>query len=130
MDCMNTTRLSLVAAGAVAVAFSLSSLRAQDATPPKGPSIEARVAKMKEKLSLTDDQVKSITAIFQDQKAKVDAIRADTSLTKEQKREKVKPILEDTKSKVDAVLTPEQKAKADQIRKEHAAKKKDAQPQQ
>jgi Spy/CpxP family protein refolding chaperone len=127
---MNTTRLSLLAGGALIALLPLAPLCAQSAaaTPaaPKGPNIEARLAKMKEKLSLTDDQVKSIKALFEDQKTKLDAIHADTTLTKDQQKEKAKPIIDDTKAKIDAVFTPEQKAKADQLRKYRERKKKEA----
>ncbi|MGH8045616.1 MAG: Spy/CpxP family protein refolding chaperone [Chthoniobacterales bacterium] len=123
---MNTTRLSLLAGAALVALLPLSPLCAQtaDAPKPKGPSVEERVAKMKENLSLTDDQVKAVTGIFQDQKTKMDAVRADTTLTKDQVREKVKPIMADTKTKVEAVLTPEQKAKAEQLHKERMDKQK------
>jgi Spy/CpxP family protein refolding chaperone len=134
---MNTTRLSLLAGGALAALLPLTPLCAQDtapaapaATASKGPSVDERLAKMKEKLSLTDDQVKALKPVYDDQKTKIDAVRADTTLTKEQKKEKVKSIMDDTKTKVYATLTPEQKAKAEQARKDRAEKKKEGQSQQ
>jgi len=82
-------------------------------------NIDERLARMKDALSLSDDQVTKLKAIFEDQKAQLDPIWKDTSLSKEQKREKSKPIVESTKAKVDAVLTPEQQAKLKELRKKH-----------
>lgn len=81
-------------------------------------SIDQRLAMMKSKLSLTDDQVAKLKSIFEAQKAQLDPIFQDKSLTPEQKREKAKPIMDAGKAKVDEVLTPEQKAKRDEFRKE------------
>jgi Spy/CpxP family protein refolding chaperone len=116
---MKTFRLSLLACTALLPLVPLSA----EPDAAKGPNVEARVAKMKEKLSLTDDQASSIKAILEDQKTKIEAVRADDSLPKEQKKEKVKAIMTETRTKVDAVLTPEQKAKADEARKKREEKK-------
>ena len=123
---MKNSYLSLLAVGAIAAASALSPLVAQ--TPPaagqsgKPASIEDRLAKMKEKLALTDDQVAKLKTIFEDQKAKLDPIFADTTLTPEQKREKAKPIVAETRTKIDGVLTPEQKAKLEENRKQKQEK--------
>lgn len=117
--------LQLGAALAVAV-LPLSSIHAQAAEAPKphkGMNAEERVAKMKTKLGLTDDQATQIKAIFAEQKAALEPIYKDQSLSKEQKREKAKPIMDAGKAKIDAVLTPEQKAKAEEARKKKKDKK-------
>jgi Spy/CpxP family protein refolding chaperone len=124
---MKSTQLFQFGA-ALAVAllpFSTVSAQAADgaAAPRKGMNAEERLAKMKTKLDLTDDQVTKIKTIFDEQKAALEPIFKDTTLTKEQKREKVKPIIEATKGKVDAVLTPEQKVKAEEARKKRQEKK-------
>lgn len=121
---MKTHQLFQLGAALAVAVLPLSSIRAQATEapkPPKGASADERIARMKAKLDLTDDQVTKIKAIFDEQKTALEPIYKDQTLTKEQKREKAKPIRDAAKDKVDAVLTPEQKAKADEARK----KKKD-----
>jgi Spy/CpxP family protein refolding chaperone len=81
--------------------------------PRGGPErMQMRVQKMKEALSLTDDQVTQIEAIFKEAAAQGQADRA-------QARERHRKIAE----KIDAVLTEEQRAKhaelREQFRKNH-----------
>jgi protein CpxP len=61
-------------------------------------------------LNLTDDQKGKLKDIFADAKAKRESIGKDTSLTDDQKKEKMKELKTDTRSKVNEVLTPEQRA--------------------
>jgi periplasmic protein CpxP/Spy len=59
-------------------------------------------------LNLNDDQKAKVKDIFTEAKAKREAIFQDSSLSQDQKKEKMKALREDTKTKVNAVLTPEQ----------------------
>jgi len=59
-------------------------------------------------LNLNDDQKAKVKDIFTEAKAKREAIFQDSSLSEDQKKEKMKALREDTKTKVNAVLTPEQ----------------------
>jgi Spy/CpxP family protein refolding chaperone len=59
-------------------------------------------------LDLNDDQKGKLNDVFADSKSKREAIANDSSLTKDQKREKMKSLHEDTMSKVNQVLTPDQ----------------------
>jgi Spy/CpxP family protein refolding chaperone len=121
-------RLSLLAAATAALLpFSIACAQPKGDGPRPRMSIEQRLAFMKSKLSLTDNQVAKLKTIFEEQKAQLDPIFQDKSLTREQKREKAKPIVEAGQAKVDAVLTAEQKAKRDQIRKEHRAQRQQGQ---
>jgi Spy/CpxP family protein refolding chaperone len=113
-------RLSLLAVAAAAL-LPISFVSAQPqggGAPHMRMSIDQRLEMMKSKLSLTDDQVAKLKTIFEAQKAQLDPIFEDKSLTPEQKREKAKPIMDAGKEKVNAVLTPEQQAKRDELRKE------------
>jgi Spy/CpxP family protein refolding chaperone len=116
-------RLSLLAAvTAVFLPLSFASAQQQGGGQRMRMSIDQRLEMMKSKLSLTDDQVAKLKTIFEAQKAQLDPIFQDKSLTPEQKREKAKPIMEAGRAKVDEVLTPEQKAKRDEFRKESMRK--------
>ena len=76
-------------------------------------------------LNLSDDQKGKVKDIFDEAKAKRGAILKDTSLTDDQKKEKMKGLRVDTKAKVNEVLTPEQRTQLKE--KMEAAKAK--QPQ-
>lgn len=76
-------------------------------------------------LNLTDDQKTKLKDIFAGAKAKRESIWKDTSLTDDQKKDKMKELHADTKAKVGEVLTPEQRTELKE--KMEAAKAK--QPQ-
>jgi len=68
------------------------------------------------KLNLTDEQQKKADAILNDARTQLKAIHEDSTLTKEQKGEKIKAIHENSKSQIDALLTPEQLQKRDELK--------------
>jgi len=118
----------LLFAAALAVAALVPQLNAQDNPPadkgPRGPrpGMQMMGERMAKELGLTEDQKTQIKAIHEAARPQLEAIRADQSLTREQKREKAQAIQKDTQAKVDAVLTPEQRTKAQAMRekmKEH-----------
>jgi periplasmic protein CpxP/Spy len=59
-------------------------------------------------LDLNDDQKAKLKDVFADTKSKRDAIMNDSSLTQDQRREKMKSLHQDTLGKVNEVLTPDQ----------------------
>jgi periplasmic protein CpxP/Spy len=61
-----------------------------------------------QELNLNDDQKSKVKDIFTDAKTKREAIFQDSSLSQDQKKDKMKALREDTLSKVNGVLTPEQ----------------------
>ena len=75
--------------------------------------------KMAKELNLTADQQAGIEAIHRQAGDARKAIWADTSLSEEQKHAKMKNLHEDTMGKVHALLTPEQQAKAKELRGKH-----------
>lgn len=121
---MKSTRKTILAVCALAIGFALPVVHAEDAPPPK-PKHEGgkggehgggdRAAMLKEKLNLTDAQVTQLKKIFADEQAELKALKEKAGEQKE-KREEMKKIREGTKAKIDAVLTPEQRAKFDEMR--------------
>lgn len=107
-----------------ALALSLTSIAiAQTATPPDsspGPAPKGhyghhqhhtpqqQAAFLSKKLNLTADQQSKLEPIFADQDQKMKALRSDTSLSKDQKREQFHAIHQNTKQQLSSVLTPEQ----------------------
>ena len=113
VDTMNIrwlTKLWMVAG----LALTVGALEARAGGEPKGGGDrrQMRLEKMKEALSLTDDQVTQIEAIFKEAAAQV---QTDRSLARERHRQ--------VAAKIDAVLTEEQRAKhaelREQFRKNH-----------
>jgi Spy/CpxP family protein refolding chaperone len=73
--------------------------------------MEAKGKRFAEALGLTADQQARIKAIHQDAWTEIKAVKADTSLTPEQRTARIKEIGAATHEKVLALLTPEQRAK-------------------
>jgi Spy/CpxP family protein refolding chaperone len=122
---MKTSRKStLLLAGALLLSAPM--LRADDSvTPPADkPGRHERgdnLAQMAKDLNLTADQQAKIGSIHQQAAEARRAIRADTSLSEEQKREKLKELRRGTMDQVRALLTPEQQAKAKELREARRA---------
>ena len=74
---------------------------------------EERLKRMTADLNLTADQQAKIKTILESEKTKMDALRDDTSVEGDAKREKAMGIRKDTNSAIRAVLTAEQQAKMD-----------------
>lgn len=75
--------------------------------------------RLAKELDLTADQQVKWKAIGEEQRTAGEAIRADTSLSKEQRREKMGQLWKDFEAKRMAILTPEQQKKAEEIKAKH-----------
>jgi periplasmic protein CpxP/Spy len=122
---MKSTRKYILAVCVLAIGFAVPTIRAEenDAPPPKkqggpgGGPIE-HILKLKEKLGLTDDQVTQIKKIGEDTREAMKALHEKAG-DRESKKDEMMAIRDDAKTKLDAVLTAEQKAKLDEMRKKH-----------
>jgi Spy/CpxP family protein refolding chaperone len=81
-----------------------------------------RVAMLTKKLNLTPDQVTQVTAIDDDSRTQMRAVRSDTSLSQDDRRSKMREIGKASQDKIRAVLTDEQKTKYDALQAEMKAK--------
>jgi Spy/CpxP family protein refolding chaperone len=78
---------------------------------------------MLERLNLTDDQKAQIKKIHEDARAKMDAIRTDSSLSDAERKAKIQEIRRSTMRQVHAVLTPEQRQQLrEEMRQRRAAR--------
>ena len=93
--------------------------QSQTQTDLKPPSIAKRLA-------LTHDQQVQFKAIHKDQKAQLDAVTADTTLSPRARKQKVKEIHLAADTKIRAILNQSQLEEYDQIKRERqeAAKMK------
>ena len=78
-----------------------------------------RFERMAKKLNLSQDQQTQLKPIFQNQHQQARAIKNDTSLTPDQKKEKFQALRQDTMAKVNNILTPEQQQQWQQMREKH-----------
>lgn len=81
-----------------------------------------RLAYMSKQLNLTQEQQSQIKPIFQKQHQAAKAIKQDTSLTQEQKKEKMKALRQETMAQVNPILTPEQQQQWQQLREQAKAR--------
>lgn len=118
---MKITKSTLAAALMLAGLANLQSpVLAQDkpdAAKPEAPRRERpaqagdRLERMAKELNLSEEQKGKLKTIFEQQAAKTKALREDTSLTPEQRREKARGIREEFAGKIKEVLTKEQNEK-------------------
>jgi len=77
----------------------------------------ARMAAIADRIGLAPEQRAKLHEIHLKTAAAVKPIRADATLTPEQRRAKVREIVQASRTEARAVLTPEQQAKLGEIRK-------------
>jgi protein CpxP len=82
------------------------------------PSPEERLKRMTADLNLTADQQTKIKGFMEAEKTKMDALRDDTSVEGDAKREKAMAIRKDTQASIRGVLTADQQAKFDKQQEE------------
>jgi protein CpxP len=110
--------------------FMVSVATAQDtkAAPRRGANIDQRIEQLDKELTLTADQKTKLKAYFEGVRKKNQEMRADTSLTREQRQERLRATNEDLKKEMKTILTADQYMKwekdADKRREEMKQKAK------
>ena len=105
---------------AVAVALGGAAAYAQTAGPGGGSgqhqpaSPEQRVEMLTQQLNLTNDQQQNIKLILEDESEQMKSLRANTSLTQQERRSKMQEIRQNTKTQMNSILTPEQQTQLQQ----------------
>jgi periplasmic protein CpxP/Spy len=87
------------------------------AAPPQAPAAEPQ--RKGGGLGLTADQKAQIKSIREDSKTQANAIRNNSSLSQQQKKEQLKSLHHATHERVEGVMTPEQRAKFEARHKKH-----------
>jgi periplasmic protein CpxP/Spy len=85
----------------------------------------SRLEWLSKQLNLTDDQKTKLKPILDDESSQMKSIHEDSSLSQDQKRDKMKELRESTDTKIEDVLTPDQQTKFKELnaeRKEHQKK--------
>jgi Spy/CpxP family protein refolding chaperone len=79
---------------------------------------EDRLRRMSKELNLTEDQKEKLKPILEDEVQQMKTAQADTSLTSQQRRKKMRGIHKTFEPQVQAVLTPEQRDKLKSMKHE------------
>lgn len=83
--------------------------------------------KLAKQLGLSADQQSQLKTIHQDERTQAEAIKNNSSLTPDQKRDQLKQLRQADQQKMESILTPDQRTKFQQIReerKEHRGKRR------
>ncbi len=84
-----------------------------------GPmSVDDRVKMLADRLGLNDDQQAKVKSILTDTQKQIQSIRDDSSLSQEDRREKMRSLRESTNSKIREVLNDDQKKKFDEMQQQ------------
>jgi protein CpxP len=85
-----------------------------------------RIQFLTKKLNLSADQQNQILPILTDQQQQTAAIRNDSSLSQQDRRDKFRALHQDGQSKIEAVLTADQKQTYEQMQQHRHQHQKDA----
>jgi len=98
---------------------------AQETTTTEKQAMKDRLQEAVKELNLNDDQKDKLKDVFANSRTKRETIMNDSSLTDDQKREKMKTLHQDMMSRVNHILTPDQQA---QLKEKLAAAKAERNP--
>ena len=107
--------LAMLVAGLSVAAIAADSPPPPIAPAPAGPHDDFR-AHIADKLGLNADQQKKLEELRGKQRAELEALKADQSLTPDARRGKAMAIFENYRTQMKAVLTPEQQEKMGALR--------------
>ena len=72
------------------------------------PTVDQRLQRMTQALNLSDDQQQKIKPILENESTQMQSLRADTSLSQEDRMAKMKQIRENTSSQINPILNADQ----------------------
>ena len=75
------------------------------------PTVDQRMQRLSQMLELTGDQQEKIRPILENEATQMQQLRADTSLSQEDRMAKMKQIRENSTSQINPILTPDQQKK-------------------
>ena len=90
----------------------------------------SRLEWLSKELNLSEDQKTKLKPILADEGKQMQAVKEDTSLSQEQKHEKMKQIHETTSTQINDILTPEQQKKFAEMKAQHKAHSEGTKPEE
>jgi periplasmic protein CpxP/Spy len=107
----------LYSAAIVALLLGTVAAYAQEPAPQGGgqwggrgqmPTVDQRLQRMTQALNLSEDQQQKIKPILENESTQMQTLRADTSLSQEDRMAKMKEIRANTTSQINPILNPDQ----------------------
>jgi hypothetical protein len=89
----------------------------------RGPTVQQRVERMSAELQLTDDQKGKVTTLLQQEAKQRREMSAETNLTREERRDKMRALMEDQNKQLKGILTPQQFEKWQTMREQMRARR-------
>jgi periplasmic protein CpxP/Spy len=120
----STLALGLMCAGMISLNPLAYAADKPDEAKPDAPrrerreQVRDRLEQMSKELNLSEEQKGKLKTVFQQEAERMKSLRQDTSLTPEQRREKVRGLREEFAGKIKEVLTKEQNEKWDKLREQ------------
>ncbi len=110
---MSTRKISLIAALALGSLLACTTIASAQSTnaPGRGGrrmTVQQRVDRMASELKLNEEQKTKVTTLFETETKKRQELRADTALSREDRREKGRTLMQEQNKKLKEILTPEQ----------------------
>ncbi len=124
------TKLRIAAVMFCSVCFSAGAAMAQQDAPPPPPDAQQqgpppngpmkmnpdkRVEMMQRHLNLSDEQAAQLRTIFEEGQAKMEAVRANTSIAPPERRAQMEAMRQGMQEKIRGMLSPEQATKFDEM---------------
>ncbi len=109
------TRFTILIAG-LALATTMWAQAGSTPVPAERAKHARGPERMFQALNLTDDQKAKVQTILQGERSQIQALRNNTSLTDEQKKQQIRELRKNDHQQLLAVLTPEQQAKMKELR--------------
>ncbi len=91
----------------------------------RGMDPARRAERMQHELNLTDDQTRQVKAILEDSRTKMEALRANSAGSQEDRRSQMMSVRKAQEDRIEALLTPEQKTKYEQMRAQMRDRRRD-----
>jgi Spy/CpxP family protein refolding chaperone len=82
-------------------------------------SADQRLEHMTQMLNLTADQQAKIKPLLETEQTQMQSLRADSSLSRDDRRAKAQQLRESTNQQINGILTPEQQQKWQQAQERH-----------
>jgi len=121
--------MAAMALGGLLACAAVCSAQSTNA-PTRGANrdfVKQRVERMSSDLNLTSDQKTKVTALLQEDTKKRQELRADTSIPREQKREKGQALMAEQEKKLKEILTPDQYDKWQKMRQQFRPRRSEGQ---
>jgi Spy/CpxP family protein refolding chaperone len=114
---MRNKFLALTMGTVLGIGMTIVPLAAQDTTQGnkthqrRQPDPKRQVERLSKRLNLTDDQKAQLLPILTNRQQQMQSIRQDTSLSRQDRMEKMRTLMQDSNTKITALLNDDQKQK-------------------